>query len=555
MPLEAIDLDALSQQLANARAALGMDSTRSREQRRAQGAFFTPMPLVHFLVEEALDAWFSSHELKWDPDGFPIIRVLDPAAGDGRFLACAAKSILQRVQGVAPSDLRGLEDSIRRHCLIAIERDSDYAHQISASLGDGAVVHCSEALLSGVVADGSVDIVIGNPPYLRSIQLGRVDDALRNKLRGAYAATSYREWDIYAAFLEQGLRWLREDGQLAFVIPSRWWTAQWASPMRRELCSRGAVRALVDFGATQLFESATVYSSLCFASPRRAESLSVARYQNGCWSTGVIGTKELGMGLPWNLSIGRARLLLEGLAKQGPALGDVARIAKGAGTNADKVFIIPDASGGIEPELLRPLLRGRDVAAFGKSPHWPKLLVPYDVGGKLIPPGEMASYFPVATAHLQARRDILEARESGRFAGPAFYCFGRPQNMAFHSEERPKLVVPDVTKQGRAMIDSGSAMVLDSAYAIRAHENAGYDLACLCAILNSKIVGLWLAQHGLPLRGGYTRMKSAYLRGIPLPPRGRALDQVSEAVTSGASLVEIDELVRLAYGVKTSLWR
>ena len=105
------------------------------------------------------------------------------------------------------------------------------------------------------------------------------------------------------------------------------------------------------------------------------------------------------------------------------------------------------------------------------------------------------------------------------------------------------------------MIDTASAMVLDSAYAIRAHEDAGYDLACLCAILNSKIVRLWLGQHGLPLRGGYTRMKSAYLRGLPLPPRGRPLDQVSEAVKSRAPLGEVDELVRLAYGVETSLWR
>jgi hypothetical protein len=532
-----------------------MDSARSREQRRSQGAFFTPMPLVHFLVEEALDAWFSSNPLELDPEGVPKIRVLDPAAGDGRFLVVAAQSILRRVRQATSTKASTLEAAIRRRCVIAIERDKDYARRISESLGEGAKVHCSEALLSGVVPDGSVDLVIGNPPYLRSIQLGRVDDALRNKLRGAYAATSYREWDIYAAFLEQGLRWLRADGQLAFVLPSRWWTAQWASPMRKELCRQGAVRALVDFGATQLFESATVYSSLCFASSRHAARLHLARFQDGAWETGGIGTQELGEGQPWNLSIGSTRALFKKLASQGPSLGEVARIAKGAGTNADKVFVIADASAGIEPELLRPLLRGRDVVAFAATPAWPQVLVPYGPDGKLYPPGRMASSFPAAWAHLQAQREILEARESGRFAGPNFYCFGRPQNMLFHGERRPKVVVPDVTKQGRAMIDTASAMVLDSAYAIRAREDAGYELESLCGIMNSKMVRLWLAQHGLPLRGGYTRMKSAYLRDLPLPPRGPAIDQVAAAVRSAASPGEVDELVRLAYGIKVEFWR
>ena len=73
--------------------------------------------------------------------------------------------------------------------------------------------------------------------------------------------------------------------------------------------------------------------------------------------------------------------------------------------------------------------------------------------------------------------------------------------------------------------------------------------------MNSKMVGLWLAQHGLPLRGGYTRMKSAYLQGLPLPPLGKALDAVSDALRGGATPGHIDELVRRAYGAKADLWR
>jgi hypothetical protein len=315
------------------------------------------------------------------------------------------------------------------------------------------------------------------------------------------------------------------------------------------------VRALVDFGATQLFETATVYASICFASPVSSPSLQMARYLEGAWQFGAIPTSELGKGTPWNLGVGPSRSLLEKLCEQGPSLGEVARIAKGTGTNADRVFVIPNAALGIEDALLRPLLRGRDIAANAEAPSWPRLLVPYTNEGTLVGPEQLAAEYPMAWAYLLEHREQLEAREQGRFAGARFYCFGRPQNLAFHSDARRKVVVPDVTKEGRALIDSRAAMVLDSAYAIRTHAGSAYDLESICAVLNSKMVGLWLAQHGLPLRGGYTRMKSAYLKGLPLPPQGAALDRVSEALRLGGQAADVDTLVRLAYGVDESMWR
>lgn len=536
---------------------VGLDSARSRHQRRAQGAFFTPKPLVQFVVDQALDAWFASQKLCWHQDGYPLLRILDPSAGDGRFLECAAQGLLRRATEAGHcggTRMAAVESAIRKHCLLAVERDPDYAARIAQELGDEVLVHCEEALLSGVVADGSVDLVIGNPPYLRSIQLGQVDEALREKLRGTYTATSYREWDLYAAFLEQGLRWLRPGGQLAFVMPSRWWTAQWATPMRRQLCEQGAVRALVDFGATQIFESATVYSSLCFASSEASNSLEVARFREGQWQTGSLEASELGAGEPWNLCIGKARTILRDVCAQGPALGQVARIKKGAGTNADSVFVIDDAEADVEAALLRPLLRGRDIVAFADVPNWPRVLVPYDREGKLISPVAMQRRYPRALAYLSHHRDVLEAREKRRFAGEKFYCYGRPQNMAFLGQDRAKIVVPDVTKEGRALIDTSSAMVLDSAYAIRAESGSGYDLASLCGILNSRIVALWLAQHGVPLRGGYTRMKTAYLKGLPLPPQGHLLDAISASVRLGATPGEVDEIVRRAYAIERDDW-
>jgi len=105
------------------------------------------------------------------------------------------------------------------------------------------------------------------------------------------------------------------------------------------------------------------------------------------------------------------------------------------------------------------------------------------------------------------------------------------------------------------MIDTSGALVLDSAYAIRARADApqGYDAALLALILSSPIVALWLAHAGVPLRGGYRRMKTAYLAPLPLPPPD-ALAAVRAAITRGDRAAALDEL-RASYGLDAAIWR
>jgi hypothetical protein len=68
----------------------GADGARPRARRREQGAYFTPAPLVDLVVREALAARLARQPPVWREDGAPELLVLDPAAGDGRFLDAAA---------------------------------------------------------------------------------------------------------------------------------------------------------------------------------------------------------------------------------------------------------------------------------------------------------------------------------------------------------------------------------------------------------------------------------------------------------------------------------
>jgi hypothetical protein len=169
----------------------------------------------------------------------------------------------------------------------------------------------------------------------------------------------------------------------------------------------------------------------------------------------------------------------------------------------------------------RPCWRGRDIQDGARAPAI-RCLVPYD-GDALIGWDVLAARWPRAAAYLERHRARLEARESGRFTGARFHCFGRPQNLAFLLDRAPKVLVPDVCRAPRAVLDRDGALVLDTAYALRPLPSAPVpwgDVEALLALMRSPTVPAWLARAGAPLRGDYRRWKTAYLAPMPLPAGG-----------------------------------
>jgi hypothetical protein len=527
-----------------------------RPARRAHGAFYTPGEIVDYVVAETLALLGAP---TWRGDGSARLRVLDPAAGDGRFLAAAADRL---------SELGGKRTAIVRRCLVAVDRDPAAATLARAAL-PGAEVRIGEALLGGLVDSGSWDVILSNPPWVRSIAIKREDPALWSALRGAFAATSYKEWDLYGAFLERVLDWLAPGGAAGLVLPSRWLTGAFAEPLRERLGRSGALTRIVDFGSRQVFAGATTYTALVFLQKpragRRGRGLEVARFvgplshrperaplppEGPDWRRGRIPLSALGRA-PWALAVGDEALLLDRLRAGGPPLAEVARISKGAGTNADPVFVVPLARAraeGLEEDALIPCLRGRDVRELA-APVTHLALLPYD-GDRLLAPDELASRWPRAFRYLQRHRELLERRERRRFAGPTFYRWGRPQNLMWLRDRAPKVVVPDATRGGRAALDREGRLCLDTAYAVRPRDDRT-PIGLLLAVLASPVVGSWLGATGVPLRGGYFRMKTAYLASLPIPDPGtRAARAVAAAALSGAADAEqLGRQVMALYGL------
>jgi hypothetical protein len=86
-----------------------------------------------------------------------------------------------------------------------------------------------------------------------------------------------------------------------------------------------------------------------------------------------------------------------------------------------------------------------------------------------------------------------------------------------HLFDKEKIVGPDVAGQAEFMYDADGRYIIDTIYAIQTREGVQFSLLALTALLNSPVMTFFLQQTGTDLRGGYFRMKTAYLNPFPIP--------------------------------------
>jgi hypothetical protein len=95
--------------------------------------------------------------------------------------------------------------------------------------------------------------VVGNPPYVRSMNLKTADPTTWAYYSQAYYAASKGKYDIYLCFVEQGYELLQEEGELGYILPNKWFTSQVGTQLRKLLLEQAALRRIMDFAHFQVF--------------------------------------------------------------------------------------------------------------------------------------------------------------------------------------------------------------------------------------------------------------------------------------------------------------
>ncbi|MBX3367279.1 MAG: SAM-dependent DNA methyltransferase [Phycisphaeraceae bacterium] len=210
-----------------------------RRERRAVGAFYTPLHLVDRVADLALGALSDS---RGTPSG--IIRVCDPACGSGNFLTrmSAKLSAAGCEFCVEGCDIDPIACWIARSALM-MERVCPQ-DAIKIRCGDSLVgvldgcehdpERASAAANSPLQWSDRHDIVIGNPPFLGQLARGTarsrsLAEYLRHASRGVI--TGYA--DSAAAFVWRAVMLCRPQGIIALIVPRSLLASRDAAPLRR----------------------------------------------------------------------------------------------------------------------------------------------------------------------------------------------------------------------------------------------------------------------------------------------------------------------------------
>ena len=155
------------------------------------------------------------------------------------------------------------------------------------------------------------DVVIGNPPYIRIQTLNETTPELARHLKDYYFSAWKGNYDIYVVFVELGLTLLHRQGQLAYILPHKFFNAQYGEPLRKLLADGKHLRHVVHFGDQQVFPGATNYVCLLFLTKAGADQCRFARADDlPAWLTERKSDEASFEGsritpTEWNFAVGR----------------------------------------------------------------------------------------------------------------------------------------------------------------------------------------------------------------------------------------------------------
>ena len=387
------------------------------------------------------------------------------------------------------------------------------------------------------VKDG-FDIAIGNPPY---VQLQSNEGALRKKYQDYKYETFASTGDLYSLFYERGWRLLDNGGFLCFITSNKWMRARYGEATRKFFTNKTNPIQLIDFSGTKVFESATVDTNILLFSKsknQRKTRCATVNKQNlndlNNLSAFVQQTHTICNFVSsesWVILSPIEQSIKQKIESVGTPLKDWdIQINYGIKTGFNDAFIIStDKRNEIldrcksederarTAELIRPILRGRDIKRYGYS--WEELW--------LIATFPSRHYniedYPTIKEHLLSF-GIERIEQSGKtynINGETIKARKKTSNKWFETQDsisywedfcKPKIIYPDISQNLSFSIDANGYFIGNTAYFMSA-----INLEYLLHILNSKLIDWYYRTLSVQLGEKAVRMFSIYVLKLPIP--------------------------------------
>jgi hypothetical protein len=524
-----------------------------------RGAIFTRREVVDFILD--LVGYTADRPLHTK-------RLLEPSFGDGDFLLPAIDRLLaawkESKEEANPADVLG--DAI---CAVELHRltfTKTHAAVIAKLVGAGIPARTAAALADRWLIPGdfllvalpeAFDVVIGNPPYVRT---ELIPDVLMAEYRSRYT-TIYDRADLYIPFIERSLRSLVTGGALGFICADRWMKNRYGGPLRALVAAQFHLKVHVDMTDTPAFHADVIaYPAITVITREKsgttriahrpeieakslatlAKNLTASNTPNA--DAGVRERLNIAAGAaPWLLDASGEMDLVRRLESDFPSIEETGcKVGIGVATGADQAYIGPFDTLDVEDDRKLPLVMTRDITSGKVKWRGFGVINPFRDDGGLV----NLNQYPRLKRHFDDRKADLMARHVAQKIPVNWYR--TIDRITPSLARKPKLLIPDIKGEAQIVYEDGQLYPHHNLYYI---VSEAWDLHALQAVLLSGIARLFVAIYSTRMRGGYLRFQAQYLRRIRLPHWQDVSPELRRALTRAAENHDIEACNQAAFAL------
>jgi adenine-specific DNA-methyltransferase len=537
------------------------------------GATFTPTELADFLADKLIS--------ELPQDSTTSYTILDPACGEGELLSSIARKF-SALNNKINISIKGFDTNVD-YIISAKSNLSEFNFNTDIQNQDFLNTQgvCTEPLdlFNQNLNEEYADIVIANPPYVRTQILGTEkaqEIAKRFNLKGRV--------DLYYPFLIAMTNVLKKGGLIGVITSNRYLFTKSGESIRKFLLENYEPIEVIDLGDTKIFDAAVlpaifigrkktskkklsepckfakIYEELNGINKSIIKSNSLFQILNANQS-GIYAVNDkkynYSVGLLkhasnkteiWQMTNTDENQWIEQISRNSAfSIGDKFKVRVGVKSCADNVFIKQSwEKESIIPEntLFKKLISQENIKRWRFSAENDlKILYPhYSANGKRLVID--LEDFPEAKKYFEANKEQLAGRNYLIEAGRKWYEMWVPQNPDFWA--LPKLVFPDISVDARFYYDENGSVVNGNCYWIVAQSEQEKELLFLVqGVANSDLMAKY---HDLcfnnKLYSGRRRYFSQYIEKYPIPdPRKESSTQIIKIVKKLNELSAMNESV------------
>lgn len=501
------------------------------EDRKLNGAFFTPSYIVDFIIKEVAP----------EKDN----RVVDLSCGCGAFLI----GLLEYYKKKWNKSLRAvIRENIFGFDILPYNVERSKILLAIYALQEGEVINESE--INIYQADSlrakwpeQFDCVVGNPPYVKFQDL---TDENRIFLSEDWRTLKNGTFNLYFAFFELGYRLLKQGGKLGYITPNNWFTSLSGEPLRQFFQQEKCVRRIIDFNHRKVFDVQT-YTAITFLVKAGQDAIQYDRIGDNQQPESFLKLANGSMNQLSSLNPKKWRLLktdeqetIQRIESSGAPIGQIFDICVGIATLKDEVYFIDSIneegdyylkewSGQtfpIEKAVTRNVFKISDFKNQSEiCKNTRRIIFPYRVKAKtavVIPENEFSKSYPNCYTYFQAVKNTLAQRDKGKSEYKPFYAWGRTQGLTRHGR---KLLIPTFSQYPRFLIVDDEEAFFTNGYGLYFRESNLFQHALgivdridiVQKVLNSTIMHYYVSKTSVSIEGGYPCYQKNFIEKFTLP--------------------------------------